>query len=155
MSLKKIPALLIAFYLSALPGLAQAQNSDFDRAFARQGAEARVSFTIPLGNSSDKTKTAPRVGFAVRNYEQTSTPSWDWMLADAAPFREVQLGLTLEDTPKLMMNDRILIGPEDEQANIGTAGKIGIGAVAVVLVAVAAVGILLVDCDNKNCWDED
>ena len=109
MSCKKTIAVLIAGGLAAYPGLAQAQSSDFDRAFAQRGAEARVSFTIPLGNSAEKSKTAPRLGFAVRNYAHSSSPPTDWMLADPEPYREVRLGFTLEDTPQLMMNDEILV----------------------------------------------
>ena len=157
MLLKKVFVGLIACQLAILPGLAQAQSSHFDRAFAPQGAEARVSFTIPLGNSPDKTKTAPRLGFAVRNYEQSSRSSTDWMLADADPYREMRLGLTLEDTPTLMLNDEVLHMPQDEQANIGTAGKIGIGVVAVALVGVAIIAIALVDCESQEggCFSDD
>jgi len=69
MTFKTSIAALIAFQVALLPSLAQAQFSEFDRAFAPHGAEARLSFTIPLGNSSQKSKAAPRLGFAVRNYE--------------------------------------------------------------------------------------
>ena len=150
MNFKTTIATLIACQFALLPSLAQAQSSEFDRAFAPQAAEVRLSFTIPLGNSSQKSKTVPRLGFAVRNYEQSASPSRDWMLADPKPFRETQLGFTLEETPKLIMNDQILILNEDEQANIGTAGKIGIGAVAVVLVVAAVAAIVLVSCDGDG-----
>lgn len=93
---KKSIAILIACQFALLPGLAQAQSSEFDRSFAPQGVEARLSFTIPLGDSPSKSKTAPRLGFGVRNYEQSSSPSMDWMLADRESYRETQLSFTLE-----------------------------------------------------------
>lgn len=151
MSAKKFIATLIACQLAVLPTLAQAQSSDFNHAFARQGTEARMSFTIPLGNSLDKTKTAPRLNFGVRNYTQPSTSSIDWMRADPHPFKEVHLGFTLEKTPQLMMNDQVLILSEDEQANVGTAGKIGLGVVGVVLVGAAVIGVVIATAD----FDED
>lgn len=150
MTLKKTILSLCALQLTAFPLTAQAQSSEFDRAFARQGAEARVSFTIPLGNSSQKSKTAPRLNLGVRNYAQASSASTDWMRVDRQDYRDVSLGFTLEETPKLIMNDQILILNEDEQANIGTAGKIGIGAVAVVLVVAAVAAIVLVSCDGDG-----
>ena len=147
MNFKTTIATLIACQFALLPSLAQAQSSEFDRAFAPQAAEARLSFTIPLGNSSQKSKTVPRLGFAVRNYEQSVSPSRDWMLADPKPFRETQLGFTLEETPKLMMNDQVLLLPDNQQANIGTAGKIGLGVGAVVLVGVAVVVVIFATTD--------
>ena len=133
--------------LTAFPLTAQAQASEFDRAFARQGAEARVSFTIPLGHSSEKSKTAPRLNLGVRNYAQASSASTDWMRVDRQDYRDVSLGFTLEETPKLMMNDQVLLLPDNQQANIGTAGKIGLGVGAVVLVGVAVVVVIFATTD--------
>jgi len=53
-----------------------------------------------------------------------------------------------------MMNDQILILNEDEQENIGTAGKIGLGAAAVVLVGVALLAVLYIDCESSGCGSE-
>ena len=147
MTLKKTILSLCALQLTAFPLTAQAQSSEFDRAFARQGAEARVSFTIPLGHSSEKSKTAPRLNLGVRNYAQASSASTDWMRSDRQDYRDVSLGFTLEATPKLMMNEQVLWRPEDEQANIGTAGKIGLGVGAVVLVGVAVLAVVVATAD--------
>ena len=147
MTSKKTILSLCALQLTAFPLTAQAQSSEFDRAFARQGAEARVSFTIPLGNSSQKSKTAPRLNLGVRNYAQASSASTDWMRVDRQDYRDVSLGLTLEERPKLMMNEQVLWRPEDEQANIGTAGKIGLGVGAVVLVGVAVLAVVVATAD--------
>ena len=147
MTLKKTILSLCALQLTAFPLTAQAQSSEFDRAFARQGAEARVSFTIPLGHSSEKSKTAPRLNLGVRNYAQASSASTDWMRSDRQDYRDMSLGFTLEATPKLMMNEQVLWRPEDEQANIGTAGKIGLGVGAVVLVGVAVLAVVVATAD--------
>ena len=147
MTSKKTILSLCALQLTAFPLTAQAQSSEFDRAFARQGAEARVSFTIPLGNSSQKSKTAPRLNLGVRNYAQASSASTDWMRVDRQDYRDVSLGFTLEERPKLMMNEQVLWRPEDEQANIGTAGKIGLGVGAVVLVGVAVLAVVVATAD--------
>ena len=147
MTSKKTILSLCALQLTAFPLTAQAQSSEFDRAFARQGAEARVSFTIPLGNSSQKSKTAPRLNLGVRNYAQASSASTDWMRSDRQDYRDVSLGFTLEATPKLMMNEQVLWRPEDEQANIGTAGKIGLGVGAVILVGVAVLAVVVATAD--------
>ena len=147
MTLKKTILSLCALQLTAFPLTAQAQSSEFDRAFARQGAEARVSFTIPLGHSSEKSKTAPRLNLGVRNYAQASSASTDWMRVDRQDYRDVSLGFTLEERPKLMMNEQVLWRPEDEQANIGTAGKIGLGVGAVVLVGVAVLAVVVATAD--------
>ena len=147
MTSKKTILSLCALQLTAFPLTAQAQSSEFDRAFARQGAEARVSFTIPLGHSSEKSKTAPRLNLGVRNYAQASSASTDWMRVDRQDYRDVSLGFTLEERPKLMMNEQVLWRPEDEQANIGTAGKIGLGVGAVVLVGVAVLAVVVATAD--------
>ena len=147
MTSKKTILSLCALQLTAFPLTAQAQSSEFDRAFARQGAEARVNFTIPLGHSSKKSKTAPRLNLGVRNYAQASSASTDWMRVDRQDYRDVSLGFTLEATPKLMMNEQVLWRPEDEQANIGTAGKIGLGVGAVVLVGVAVLAVVVATAD--------
>ena len=147
MTSKKTILSLCALQLTAFPLTAQAQSSEFDRAFARQGAEARVSFTILLGNSSQKSKTAPRLNLGVRNYAQASSASTDWMRVDRQDYRDVSLGFTLEETPKLMMNDQVLLLPDNQQANIGTAGKIGLGVGAVVLVGVAVVVVIFATTD--------
>ena len=57
------------------------------------------------------------------------------------------MGFTLEETPKLMMNDQVLLLPDNQQANIGTAGKIGLGVGAVVLVGVAVVVVIFATTD--------
>lgn len=147
MNFKTTIATLIACQFALLPSLAQAQSSEFDRAFAPQAAEARLSFTIPLGNSSQKSKTAPRLNLGVRNYAQASSASTDWMRVDRQDYRDVSLGFTLEERPKLMMNEQVLWRPEDEQANIGTAGKIGLGVGAVVLVGVAVLAVVVATAD--------
>ena len=147
MNFKTTIATLIACQFALLPSLAQAQSSEFDRAFAPQAAEARLSFTIPLGNSSQKSKTAPRLNLGVRNYAQASSASTDWMRVDRQDYRDVSLGFTLEERPKLMMNEQVLWRPEDEQANIGTAGKIGLGVGAVILVGVAVLAVVVATAD--------
>ena len=147
MNFKTTIATLIACQFALLPSLAQAQSPEFDRAFASKGAEARLSFTIPLGNSSQKSKTAPRLNLGVRNYAQASSASTDWMRVDRQDYRDVSLGFTLEETPKLMMNDQVLLLPDNQQANIGTAGKIGLGVGAVVLVGVAVVVVIFATTD--------
>lgn len=157
MSIKKIGLSACALQCAFLPMVVHAQSSDFDRAFIRQGAEARVSFTIPLGHSSDKLKTAPRLNLGVRNYTQSSSSSTDWMFSDRQSYRDVNLGLTLEATPKLMMNDQLLVLANDEQANIGTAGKIGLGVAAVVVLGVAVLAVVFAECsaDSAGCFDDE
>jgi len=154
MTFKQIALTLSACHLAMLPGLAQAQSSSFDRAYAPQGAEARFSLTIPLGESSSASKTAPRLDFGVRNYAQSSDISLDWMRNDEPNYREMRLGFTLEDSPQLMMNERVIVMSEDEQANIGTAGKIGLTVVAVALVGVTVIAVAFASCD-PNCFDDE
>jgi len=152
---KKILA-VCALQFIFLPNFAQAQSSDFENAFNRQGAEARVSLTIPLGRSENKTKTSPRLNLGFRNYEQESHLGTDWVYADKQNYRDMSLGFTLESKPKLMMNEQVLILPEDDQANIGTAGKIGLGALAIVTVGVAAIFVAFASCDDNDggCFGE-
>ena len=147
MTLKTLLLSLCVMTLAAIPFAAQAQFSDFDRNFAPTGTEARLSFTVPFGQSSNKTKTAPRLNLGVRNYAQASSASTDWMRVDRQDYRDVSLGFTLEETPKLMMNDQVLLLPDNQQANIGTAGKIGLGVGAVVLVGVAVVVVIFATTD--------
>lgn len=160
MTFKIFIAALVAVQIAALPQIAHAQSSDFgagyNGAFNQQGAEARLSFTIPLGESADRAKTKPRLDFAVRNYASTPNRSVDWMLEDKERFTEARLGFTLESSPQWRLNDQPLhFGVDDEQANIGTAGKIGIGVAAVALVGVAVIAGLLVNCEANDCFDEE
>jgi len=151
-----LKTIFAALPLALMPCLAQAQSSDFDRAFAQRGAVARLTFSIPLGDSPDKAKTAPRLDFGVRNYAQDSRDVNDWMLRGEPEFRDARFGLTPGDAPQLMLNGQpFILRKTEEQANIGTAGKIGLGVVAVVLAATAAVAILIVDCDSRDCFTDD
>lgn len=154
MTIKQIALTLTACHLAVLPGLAQAQSSDFDRAFAPQGAEARFSLTIPLGESASASKTAPRLDFGVRNYARSSDLSLDWMRVDEPDYREMRLGFTLKDSPQFMMNERVIVMNQDDQANIGTAGKIGLTVVAVALVGVAVIAVAIATCDPDCFGDE-
>jgi len=162
MTSKTFIAALVAVQIVALPQIAQAQSSDFgsgyNGAFHQQGAEARLSFSIPLGARADRAKMKPRLEFAVRNYASSPNRSVDWMLADKERFTEARIGFTLESNPQLMLNDQPLrLGPENDQANIGTVGKIGIGVAAVVLVGVAVIAATFAECDSDpgGCFGED
>jgi len=147
MTFKTIIFSLAGLPVALLPLTAQAQSSDFDRAFAQQGTEARISFSIPFGNSSDKTKTAPRLNFGVRHYVEPSKVSADWMRQNRNDYRDVSLGFTFEETPKLMLNEQVLMPLNDEQANISTAGKIGLGIGAAVVVGVAVLAVVVATAD--------
>ena len=142
MSFNKVLLLLPGLQFMLYPMAVQAQSADIDHAFAQTGAEARTSLTIPLGHSPNNTKTAPRLNLGVRNYQQPSNSTTNWMRADRQDYRDVSLCFTLEETPKLMMNEQNLWRPADEQANIGTAGKIGLGVGAVVLAGVAVLAVI-------------
>ena len=140
--------------IAILPKAAQAQSSnfnpasEFNRTAAPQGAEARVKFSIPLGRSTNRAKTKPRLDFVVRNYATSSSQVSDWMTADRDRYTEARLGFTLEKKPKLMLNNQILhFTPQHEQTNIGTAGKIGLGVGAVALVGVAVVVVIYATTD--------
>ncbi len=135
--------------LVLFPMASYAQTSNLDSAFARQGMEARVSFTIPLGETSKGPKAKPRLYFGVRHYTQVSTTPTDWFLNGQMAYRDVSLGFTIEDTPRLMMNEQILVLPESDQADISTVGKIGLGVGAVVLVGVAALAIAIASCSDE------
>lgn len=157
MRFKKFSLSFAAVQVMFLPMGVYAQSQDFDPAFARQGAEARISFTVPLGGSEDKSKTAPRLNFGIRNYTQPSAASLDWMRSDGQNYQDVRLGLTIETLPKLMLNEQILLLPETEQANIGTAGKIGLGVAAVAVVGVAVIAVLFAECSNDSggCFGDE
>ena len=140
--MKSILMFTASLCLMGLSAPAYGKTSDFERAFAQQGTQARISLSIPLGHSLNKTKTAPRLNFGVRQYAQPSRVSTDWIRRDRNEYRDVNLGFTFEETPKLMLNDQLLMPLDREQANIGTAGKIGLGVGAVVLVGVAVLVVI-------------
>jgi len=151
-------SLCAAFLFVFLPAFAQAQSSDFEWQFAPQGAEARLSFTVPLGASKDRTKTAPRLDFAIRNYQAPSGPSTDWMLGDKLNYSEARLGLRFSETPQLMLNEQVLIlTPEQEVAHINNWGKAGLTVAAVALAGIAVIAIAFVNCDNDpgGCFGDE
>jgi len=140
---------------------AQAQSSHLSHdytmshegSFNRKGPEARLSFTLPFGGHADRRKTKPRLDFAIRNYASPPSRSTDWMLADETRFTEASLGFTLESEPQWMLNDQpLLLGVQDDQANIGTGGRIGLAIGAVVVVGATVVGAALIRC-AMDCGD--
>jgi len=147
MTIRKILASAIAFSSALIPRMSMAQSSDFDRAFQERGAEARLSLRIPFGQGENTTKTAPRLELGVRHYTDPNAALTDWMLTGQPDFQEARLSLTLESTPQFMLNDQILIFNQDEDANIGTAGKIGLGVAAVVVTGVATLAVIVATTD--------
>jgi len=149
----------LAVSLAAVfPFASQAQSSDFERQFSPRGTEARLSFTLPMGESTDKIKTAPRLDFAVRNYQTSDPRSRSWIFADQSNYRQTRLGFTLTDNPQLMLNDQVLILTQDqEQAHIDKWGKAGLTVAAVALTAVAVVAVAFAACDagDGSCFDEE
>ena len=148
-----------ALYL-CFAATAQAQFSEFgsgfDRAYAPQATEGRIRFSIPLGESQNRSKTKPRLDFAIRDYNQSSGRRNDWMRANPNPFNqteysETRLGFTLESKPQWMLNDQLLQLPQNvDRVNIGTAGKVGVGIAAVVGTVVIILGSILLYCSNSN-----
>ena len=142
--------LFLTLHLALWPSLALAQSSGFDNAYTPRGSEARLSFTIPIGESSKTYKTAPRLELGLRRYSQQPLAATDWMLNDRPNFTEARLGFTLSDAPNFLLNNQVLVlSAQDEQANVGTAGKIGIGVGAVVLVGVVLVAVILISCPGN------
>ena len=145
-----------ALYL-CFAATAQAQSSEFgsgfDRAYAPQATEGRIRFSIPLGESQNRSKTKPRLDFAIRNYNQSSGRQNDRMRANPNSFNqteysETRLGFTLESRPQWMLNDQLLQLPKgNAHANIGTTGKVGLGVAAVVAVVVVGGIIYLASGD--------
>ena len=91
--MKSILMFTASLCLMGLSAPAYGQTSDFERAFAQQGTQARISFSIPLGHSLNKTKTAPRLNFGVRQYAQPSRVSTDWIRRDRNEYRDVNFCL--------------------------------------------------------------
>ena len=75
MSFNKVLLLLPGLQFMLYPMAVQAQSADIDHAFAQTGAEARISLTIPLGHSSNKTKTAPRLNLGAVSYTHLTLPT--------------------------------------------------------------------------------
>lgn len=152
---KLMRAVLFVLPFTLFSSFALAQSSSFDNAYAPRGSEARLSFTIPIGEGSKTSKTAPRLDFGLRNYSQRPYAAADWMLESQPNYKEARFGFTLSDKPDFLLNDQVFVlSAQDEQANIGTAGKVGLGVVAVALVTVAVIGIIVIDCfndSNSNC----
>lgn len=144
---RKILVSLAALSVALLPHLAMAQSSDFDRAFHDRGAEARLSLRIPLGEGVNKTKTTPRLELGVRHYTESNSASTDWMRVGQPNFQDARLSLTLESNPQFMLNDQVLVLNPNEEANVGTAGKIGLGVVAVVVVFAAVIVVVFATAD--------
>jgi len=138
--------------LVLLPMSASAQSHDFHNSNLRSGSEARVTFKIPLDAKTSNPKSEPRLEFGIRNYNRsTSAETSSWMLKSSElGYKESNFGLTLSEEPRLMLNGE-LAQFNSEQANLGTAGKIGIGVVVVVVVAAGALYIVLL---NAAPFDE-
>lgn len=125
--------------LTFMPLAASAQSHDFAQPHQRSGSEARLSLTVPFGADTSSPKTEPRLELGVRNYRAPRlNQAAAWLLkSPELNYTESRVGLTLSETPNLMLNGEAYIFNE-EQANASTAGKIGIGVGVVVVVVVAA-----------------
>ncbi len=133
--------------LSAQSTNSFAQTSSFDQAFLDRGTEARATLTIPFGVRVRSNKDKTRLEFGIRQYQDQHNN--DWILKSSAGqnlslydqrYIESKLGVTLSDNAVFLVNgqewERV-----QEELGVGTAGKIGIG--AVVIVAIAAGGVYL------------
>jgi len=148
-------AICLALFSFGFSSTGQAQSSEFDRAFNPYGAEARVSFSIPFGDSPDRTKTKPRLDFAVRHYANSSQTSIDWMMVNQAPYRETRLGLTLEQSPQVMLNNQVLsLRLQDEQANLDGLSTIILTVAGGVVIIGGAYLIALATCDEP-CFEDE
>lgn len=93
---------------------AQAQSQPVHWAETRSEAQAQVAFTLPLGHARSTARTAPRVELMLRQ----STPSSEFAIIDRAEqqrWHERRIGLTLNESPRLMLNGRELQTMERKQ----------------------------------------
>ena len=103
-----------------------AQTSDFERALRGSAPEARVSVTIPFGGDNKKAQSKPQLSLGLRQ-ETARLKTQDWAMRndfESKNFKELKLSLTLESSPKLMMNGQLLSFNADAPAAAGTANAL-------------------------------
>jgi len=129
----KPAALLAASFSLTSPLSAQSYNPALDL----QQRETRISaaITIPLGHSSDRRQTAPRVEIITRS---RAPDGFSPIIARAEEQRwqERRIGLTLDGSKALMINGRPMPA-QDQQDGISTVAGIAIGVGVVALVSAA------------------
>ncbi len=140
---------------------AYAQSSDFDRAFAPRGVEARITLSIPFGEHKKTLKSNPQIAFVGRYYNETNG-SIDWALKNAMGqenYRESRLAISFSSQPDIFLNDERLLQVLNDEAHMSddvkTAGKVALVAGAVV-VGIIGVGLALVaachgDGEDSGC----
>ena len=133
--------------LSLTSGLAaQSINPALDQ----HQSETRIvgAITIPLGQSTDRRRTAPRVEIIARS--RTADGILPTIVrVEEQRWQERRIGFTLDGSETLMVNGQPAYGP-DEGANLDTGETILVGLGAIVLVGAISIGILA-----KNATDND
>lgn len=154
--MKHIFFLLAGLCVPALAMPCNAQISDFEHAILGQAMEARVGITIPFGGDGKSNNSKPQLALIARK-ANPERGSIDWAMKpsfDQNNYVETRLALTLSDTPELRLNDQSIYhfntGQADLSDDVKTAGKIALGAAAVVVVAGAVFLAVLVTADPDD-----
>lgn len=154
--MQRYKSMSLAFCIAAtiLPIAQSVSAQDNADRFARSGSEVRVSFHVPFGATESRTTRASQISLGVRQYMPPRAVASDWMLTERKTFRETRLGFTLEPQPQIFLNDRVLQPPQGARAEVGTAGRVGLGVGAVVLTLVTATAVLVAVCSaDEDCFE--
>jgi len=74
--------------------------------------QARATVTLPFGAQDKSVKHAPRLSLGLRSETQTALSDADWVRADRAEVREVNLGFALDGSSAVLINDQLLWAPD-------------------------------------------
>jgi hypothetical protein len=109
----------------------------------RQGeAQAQIAFTLPLGHSHRTEETAPRIELMVRQ-RAASNELAALHRADDERWQEQRLGLSLGESPRMMLNGRAIVR-EERKDGVSDGVWIAGGVVVTTLV----LSLLFLDVDS-------
>jgi hypothetical protein len=158
-SMKRTFITIAGLCLGMLAAPCFAQSSDFERALSGPSMEARIGITIPFGGDKKSESYSPQLTLIGRRTD-SGRASIDWAVKPSlgqTDYVETRLSLTLTGEPQLQLNGSEIYGFEAEDAylsdGVKTAGKVALvaGAVAVVVVGVAVVGLFTSGCGAESC----
>ena len=143
MTIRILAATAVALASLAPPAAAQSGDPFRDADGDLGAVEARLSLRIPFGAQPGATESEPQIDFGVRRELDSRVTLDSWRLQPAS-VRETRLGVTIAESPMLMLDGRAWEPITAEEAELlglprpVVAGAAVVGAAALVL-AVAIV----------------
>ena len=120
--MKRTLIITAGFCICGISAPSYAQSSDYENMVRGSSMQARIGVMVPFGGNYKKAQSKPQLSLGLRT-KTSRSELHDWGLRPAAaPYdeKELKLALTMEATPRFLMNDQHLKFGDKPLASEGT-----------------------------------